>query len=209
MNPKLTIPAALLALLVAWFLWPSAKVTNLESRGTAVIAFGDSLTAGFGAGEGEDYPSKVAAAIGKEVVNAGVSGDTTESALARLESDVLSRSPRVVIVGLGGNDFLRQTPIAETEANLRRVVRTVQAEGAMVVLLGFEFPSMRDDWADMYERVSKDEGCLLIEDVLDGILRDPALRSDPIHPNAAGYAVMAERVSGPVGKLLARADAAR
>src|SRR5512142_926678 len=116
----IAIGAAVLLAIIAWLLWPSrySKVRNLDSRGTAIIAFGDSLTAGFGASAGEDYPSKLSAIIGAPVVNAGVNGDTTEAALARIDAEVLARDPRIVIVGLGGNDFLRGVPIATTEANL-------------------------------------------------------------------------------------------
>src|SRR2546423_12588209 len=113
----LILAAAALVIIAAWLLWPSryARVANLGSHGSSVIAFGDSLTAGYGAQPGEDYPSKLSALMGTTVVNAGVSGDTTESALARLDNDVLSRNPRVVLVGLGGNDFLQGVPIATTE----------------------------------------------------------------------------------------------
>ena len=203
--------AGVVLVLLAWLLWPSpyARVANLDSRGTNIIAFGDSLTAGYGAGSGEDYPTKLSALIGQPAINAGVSGDTTESALARIDADVLSREPRIVIVGLGGNDFLRQVPIAATEANLRTIIRKIHEAGAMVVVLGFRFPSFGPSYDDMYKRVAKDEGCLLIAGVLRGILTDPSLKSDEIHPNARGYALMAERVAGPVTKLLAKANAKR
>lgn len=208
--PALPIAAVIVvAAILAWLLWPSAPIANLDSRGTNVIAFGDSLTAGYGARESEDYPSVLATLLGTPVLNAGVSGDTTGSALARLDSDVLARDPRVVIVGLGGNDFLRRMPLAETEANLRNTIRRIHAARAMVVLLGFRFPSLGPSYEKMYERVAEEEGCLLIPDLLDGILRDPALRSDAIHPNARGYRVMAERVAAPCRKLLQKADATR
>ncbi|HYH09517.1 MAG TPA: arylesterase [Thermoanaerobaculia bacterium] len=194
---------------IALVLWPSTNVRNLESRGTAVIAFGDSLTAGVGASDGNDYVSRVASQTGLDIANAGVSGDTTEDALARIERDVLARDPRIVIVGLGGNDFLRQVPMATTEANLRTIVRQIQDAGAMVVLLGFSFPSFGPRYEDMYEKVAEDTGCLLVPDVLDGILNNPKLKSDEIHPNADGYALLAERVAGPLAKLKERADANR
>ncbi|HEX2060611.1 MAG TPA: arylesterase, partial [Thermoanaerobaculia bacterium] len=198
--------AAIAAIGLAWALWPSPRIANLDSRGSTVIAFGDSLTAGVGATAETNYPARLAALTGVEIVNAGVSGDTTEDALARIERDVLARDPRIVIVGLGGNDYLRRMPIATTEANLRAIVRRVQGAGAMVVLLGFSFPSFGASYADMYERVADDEECLLVEDVLDGILNDPRLKSDEIHPNAAGYALIAERIAQPFTKLKQRAD---
>jgi len=79
----------------------------------------------------------------------------------------------------------------------------------MVVLLGFKFPSLNANYEEMYERVADQEGCLLIPGTLKGILTDPALKSDEIHPNARGYQLMAERVSGPFQKLLRKADSRR
>lgn len=212
MSRNLTIAAAAAVLLIlAWALWPSrfARVRNLGSHGTSIIAFGDSLTAGYGASPGEDWPSRLSALIGRPIVNAGVSGDTTESALARIDADILTRDPRIVLVGLGGNDFLGSTPISTTENNLRTIVRRIQGSGAAVVLLAFRFPSISADYDAMYKRVAKEERCALIEGVLSGILTDASLKSDEIHPNAKGYALMAERLAGPMRALLKRADAAR
>jgi len=210
-NARIAIPLAVVVLLLIVIAWPSpyAKVHNLDSRGANVIAFGDSLTAGYGARPGEDYPSRLSALIGAPVVNAGVSGDTTQSALARLDNDVLARDPRIVLVGLGGNDFLGGVPIATTEANLREIVRKIEGAGAMVVLLGFRFPSLTADYESMYERVAKDEGCLLVPRILRDILNDASMKSDAIHPNARGYQLMAERIAGPCKKLIKRADRAR
>jgi acyl-CoA thioesterase I len=209
-QTRAIVAVALAAVLLLWLVWPSSysDIRNLASNGTNIIAFGDSLTAGYGAGDGEDYPSRLSALIDRPVINAGVSGDTTESALARID-DVLARAPRIVLVGLGGNDYLGSTNIAVTEANLRAIVRKLQEGGAMVVLLGFKFPSLNANYESMYERVAEDERCLLVDGVLAGILTDNALKSDAIHPNARGYALMAERLAGPVRKLLAKANAER
>ena len=212
-NRSRTIPivigAAALLILAIWALRPSpySRVKNLDSRGSAVIAFGDSLTSGYGASAGEDYPSRLSAMSGLPIVNAGRSGDTTESALARIEDDVLSGNPRIVIVGLGGNDFLNGMAVQSTEANLRTIVRKIQGTGAMVVLLGFRFPSLTANYEKMYERIASEEGCLLIARTLKGILTDPALRSDQIHPNARGYDLMAQRMTKPLRELLRKANA--
>ena len=203
--------AVVVALIAIWALWPSpyTRVRNLNSHGATIIAFGDSLTAGYGANPGEDYPSRLAGRLGASVINAGVSGDTTDSAAERLDSDVLAHDPRIVLVGLGGNDYLRGVPIVTTEENLSRMIRRIQGSGAMVVLLGFKFPSFTANYEKMYAKVAKDEGCLLIGDLLHGIETDPALKSDEIHPNARGYDIMADRVSGPLRKLMKKADASR
>ncbi len=209
MNRKQWIGAGAAVFLIAvWALWPSGykRVKNLDSRGEGIIAFGDSLTSGYGASAGEDYPSRLSALANTTVVNAGVSGDTTDSALERLESDVLLRNPRIVIVGLGGNDYLRGAAISSTEANLRTIVRRIQGAGAMVVLLGFKFPSFNANYESMYERVGEEEGCLLIPEMLAGITTDPSMKSDEIHPNARGYELMAKRVAGPLQKLMRAAE---
>jgi acyl-CoA thioesterase-1 len=208
---KLAVPAGLLLIVIVWALWPSpySKVANLGSRGSSIIAFGDSLTAGYGASAGEAYPSRLSTMIGAPVLNAGVSGDTTEAALARIDADVLARDPRIVIVGLGGNDYLRGVPISSTEANVRTIVHKIQGAGAMAVLLGFRFPSLNANYEKMYEGVARDERCLLVAHLLAGILTDPSLKSDEIHPNARGYQLMAERISGPVKKLIRKADGRR
>lgn len=205
------IAAAVAAIAVLSLIWTARDpaITNLDSAGASIVAFGDSLTAGYGAREGEDYPSRLAAAIGADIINAGVSGDTTADALARIDADVLANAPRIVLVGLGGNDFLRGVPIATTEANLREIIRRIHDRDAMVLLLGFDFPSLSANYADMYEEIAADTGSLLVPDILAGMLRDPKLKSDDIHPNAAGYALMAERISTPLSGLIDKADAAR
>lgn len=207
-NAKIAIALAVVAI-AAFLLWPSrySRVKNLGSPGAAIIGFGDSLTAGYGASAGEDYPAVLSQRIGATVMNAGMSGDTTQSALARIDEAVLGANPRIVIVGLGGNDFLQGVPIATTEANLRTIVQRIQSSGAMVVLLGFSFPSLKADYAEMYERVADDEGALLVDGVMKGILTDQSLKSDEIHPNARGYALMAERIAPPLAKLIEKANA--
>lgn len=204
-NLRLALFAALVVVFAGWVAWRHfsiGNVRNVHSRGSNVIAFGDSLTAGYGAQAGEDYPSRVSAATGVAVINAGVSGDTTEMALARVDKDVLARDPRIVIVGLGGNDFLQSTSIATTEQNLRAIVEKIESAGASVILLGFRFPSVNADYEGMYKRVANDERCLLVPNVLSGILTHPELKSDEIHPNARGYQLMADRIAGPLQKLM-------
>jgi len=208
----LQLLAAVLVTIALWLAWRHYSITNvrnIDSRGTNVIAFGDSLTAGYGAQPGQDYPSRVSAATGIAIINAGVSGDTTEMALARVDNDVLSRDPRIVIVGLGGNDYLQSVPIATTETNLRSIIDKIEGAGAAVILLGFRFPSLNADYESMYQRVAKDERCCFVANVLSGILTHPELKSDEVHPNARGYQLMADRIAGPLQKVLRAANAKR
>ena len=198
---------ALLALLTACGGY--GDVRNLAAPGEAIVCFGDSLTAGQGAPPGGEYPTVLAGLLNRKTLNAGVSGDTTAAALRRIEPDVLAHRPRLVIVCLGGNDFLQQRPKAEAFQNLGTVVGLIQEAGAMVVLVGVRLGLFVDEYAEGYAALAAERGCLYIPDILDDILDDDSLKADNIHPNAAGYRLMAERIAAEVKPLLEAADQAR
>ena len=185
------------------------KIRNLRSAGQTIVCFGDSLTEGVGAGQGEDYPSVLSRLIAAPVVNAGHRGDTTAAALNRLARDVLDKNPRLVIVLLGGNDFLRQVPAGDTRKNLETIVQRIQERGAMVVITGMKLGLFTDEYGAMMENIAEKFGALSVPQVTKGILTDSKLKSDPIHPNGAGYRLIAERVAEKVKPLLARADRER
>lgn len=182
------------------------KVRNLRSAGEAIICFGDSLTEGVGADAGEDYPSVLSRKLNFPVVNAGQRGDTTVQALERLSDSVLRKNPRLVIVLLGGNDFLRQLPRSESKKNLAEIVRRIQQQGAMVAIAGIKLGLFTDEFAPIYEDTAKELGALYIPQVMKGILSDATLKSDSIHPNRAGYSLIAERIAEKVRPLLREAD---
>lgn len=180
----------------------AAEVANRDSRGTEIVCFGDSLTYGTGALPGEDYPARLAAALGRPVVNAGVPGDTTADALARLERDVLSRDVRLVVVAFGGNDFIRRVPADQTFRNLDEIVRRVQEKGAVVVLAGVRSGLLGNPLGEKFEDLAEARRTALLPDLLAHVWGHPVLMSDGIHPNAAGYAVLAEDVRRVVEPLL-------
>jgi acyl-CoA thioesterase-1 len=182
------------------------NIRNLTSQGTTVVCFGDSLTEGIGAENGGDYPSLLARQLPYRIVNAGRRGDTSADALSRLDREVLAHDPRLVVVFLGGNDFLRRIPVTETRQNLSEIVRRIQQQGAMVALAGMRLGLFTDEYGSVYRDIAEGQGALLVPEVLKGILSDPQLRSDPIHPNAAGYRLLATRISDAVKPLLAEAD---
>jgi acyl-CoA thioesterase-1 len=188
---------------VTWWLWPKSwPIVNAQPRGSAIIAFGDSLTAGTGAGDGNDYPTVLGRLLGVEVLNRGVPGDTTADAIKRLERDVLGEDPRIVIVCLGGNDGLQRLPMEATFENLRQIIQAIQREGALVVLVGVRSVSLADRYGGHFERLARDTGCVFVSDILAGILNDPSKKSDQIHPNDAGYRLMAERIAAAVRPFL-------
>lgn len=180
--------------------------------GTTVLAFGDSVTHGTGAERGEDWPARLAARTGWNVVNAGVPGDTADAARSRLAAALEAHAPELVIVGLGGNDFLQRAPAPRVKEHLREILADVRAHGAVSVLLAVPklslvraaFGSLSD--APLYAELSREQGVVLVDDVLSDTLSDPALRADPIHPNAQGYRALAEGIAEALADagLLAR-----
>ena len=118
----------------------------------------------------------------------------------------MSKNPRLVIILLGGNDFLRQQPRVESRKNLAEIVRRVQAQGAMVAVAGMKLGLFTDEFASIYEDTAKEFGALYIPQVMKGILSDSTLKSDPIHPNGAGYRLIAERIAAKIKPLLHHAD---
>ncbi|MFZ5574335.1 MAG: arylesterase [Pseudomonadota bacterium] len=160
-----------------------------------IVAFGDSLTYGTGASADSAYPAVLAALTGRTVVNAGVPGDTTASALARLPAVLDEYKPRLVLLCLGGNDMLRKQPESATENNLRLMVQTIRASGAEVVLIGVPAPKLFGGAPDFYARVADAMKLPLEDEVFVEVLRDNRLKADPIHANAAGYRVVAERLA--------------
>lgn len=168
--------------------------------GAVVLAFGDSITAGVGAGQGEDFPARLAADTGWQVVNAGVSGDTAREARERLAPLLANWRPELVIIELGGNDFLRRTPAARVRDYLREIVRGAKASGARVALVAVPRLSLLRasvgalSDSPIYAEIADQEDVILIPDVLADILSDAGLRADEIHPNAMGYRQMAEGI---------------
>jgi acyl-CoA thioesterase-1 len=185
------------------------SIRNLGSAGQTIICFGDSLTEGIGGRPGEDYPSILAQRLGVRVINAGRRGDTTAVALARLAADVLEKNPRLVVVMLGGNDFLRQVPLSDTKKHLEEIVRRTQDRGAMVVVSGIRLGLFTDEYGPIFEEIAARRGALYVPEVLKGILSDAKLRSDRIHPNGSGYRLIAERIAEKVKPLLEAADRRR
>lgn len=160
-----------------------------------ILAFGDSLTHGTGAGEEDAYPAVLARLTGRTVINAGVPGDTTGGGLQRLPELLQEHKPRLVLLCLGGNDMLRKHPPSDTENNLRLLVQAARAGGAEVVLIAVPEPKLFGGAAPVYGRLADELGLALEDEAFVEVLRDNRLKSDPIHANAAGYRVVAERLA--------------
>lgn len=207
-----------------------ATVANYPPENGPIVAFGDSLTAGVGSTGGNDYVNQLEELIEEDIINAGVSGDTTEEALDRLEEDVLSHDPRAVIVWLGGNDHLARyyeeirdraegnsfweevlesvfrlfgkepgdaEILTETETfnNIETIVERIQATGAVTIIVGIEGQPLDKNLSSRYRQVASDTDSIFVNDVLSGIIGRPGrTASDLIHPNNAGYELVAQRI---------------
>lgn len=180
-----------------------------------ILAFGDSLYAGYGLKSGESMPGNVETLLRKQginakVVNAGVSGDTTSAGRKRLSFalDNLPRKPDLVMLGLGGNDVLRQIPVAETRANLVAMLDELRRRDIPIVLTGMRAPpNLGPDYAGqfdaMYPELAREYGAELDPFVLTGVLGDRRLMlPDGIHPNENGIDVMAARIAPLVARSL-------
>lgn len=175
-------------------------VPNLDSPGKTIVCLGDSITAGVGSGPGEAYPELLAARLGTEVINAGVSGDTAEQGLARVD-EVLAQEPWMVIVELGGNDILRQVPPERTEAALRQILDRLVSARVVPVLVAVDAP-LGASYQGIYDRLADEYKAPLVDDAIGDILRDRSLKADMIHPNAEGQKVLAAAIADEIEPVL-------
>jgi acyl-CoA thioesterase I len=179
-----------------------AKIGKLE-RGSVVLAFGDSLTYGTGAGKEDSYPAVLERSTGLKVVNAGVPGEVSADGLARLPEAIEEAQPKVLILCHGGNDFLRKMDEAQAARNVREMVRLARGKGIDVVLLATPKPVLPPSVPKFYGEIAAEFAIPLEEDVMRSVLSDSKLKSDFAHPNARGYS----EIAAAVEKALKRSGA--
>ena len=172
----------------------SAQLPPLAPE-AVVLAFGDSLTYGTGASEAQSYPAQLEALIGRRVVSAGVPGEVSAQALARLPGALEQHQPQLLILCIGGNDFLRNLGKAQVEANVRRMIFMAQERGVGVLLIGTPEKGLLVTPPGFYAELASQFRIPYEGDVIGEILRDAELKSDTIHPNAKGYRLIAERIA--------------
>ena len=179
-----------------------AKAPTLPKLGAdaVVLAFGDSITFGTGAGENQSYPAVLESLIGRKVYGAGVPGEVSAAGLARLPSAIDYYKPQLLILCSGGNDFLRKLSKAQAAENIRAMVRAARDKGVAVMLIAVPEPGLMPSPPDFYQDIAKEFGIPYEDGALAKILRDNELKSDLIHPNAKGYVRLAEAVAGVLKK---------
>jgi acyl-CoA thioesterase-1 len=195
----------LLALFVAGCREESGPRLAPLASGARILAFGDSLTFGTGAQAEESYPAQLGRMLGRTVERSGVPGETSGEGLARLPGELDRVNPDLLLLCLGGNDFLRRQDEARTEANLARMIELARERGVAVVLVGVPRLSLISSLrgAELYARLAERYGVPLENDVFADVLSQRELLHDRIHPNARGY----ERIAHAIRDLLRAAGA--
>ncbi len=194
----------------------TASTTAPKEARPRVVVLGDSLTAGLGLPETEAYPALLqqkidAAGYRFEVVNAGVSGDTTAGGVRRLDWS-LEGDVRVLILALGANDGLRGLPVSQMKANMERVITSAKARGITVILAGMEAPpnygpEYTAGFRNVYRDLAREHDLVLIPFLLDRVAGISTLnQGDGIHPNRQGAAIMADTVWTALRPVLEKAS---
>jgi acyl-CoA thioesterase-1 len=219
LRPAGAVIAILLAFIVACnnkpreSTQPSTPVTSIEQR-QKIVAFGDSLTAGLGLTASETYPAQLQKLLDEsgykyEVVNAGVSGDTTSGGIRRMDW-VLDEHVKFVVLELGANDVLRGQPIQLVKENLSKMIETMQARGIVVVLAGMEAPTnsgpeYRKEVHEAYQALADKYKTPFIPFVLQDVLQSENFTQEDLsHPNAAGAKVLARTVFNALVPVLTK-----
>jgi acyl-CoA thioesterase I len=194
------------------FLAAAAQRPSTNDSRPVILAYGDSLTAGFGTPAGSTYPDQLQRKLDDlgyryRVVSMGISGDTTSGGLARLKPAVETK-PSIVILELGGNDGLRGLPVPQMRANLEEMVNAFRKTGATVVMAGMTLPkNYGPAYVTSFENAFKDLAAKyqlpIIPFFLEGVAGKPQLTlPDFIHPNAAGYKIVVDIVMKTLQPLL-------
>jgi acyl-CoA thioesterase-1 len=191
------IAALLAAALLVAACGAKNRIDKLDANAT-LLAFGDSLTFGTGANPSESYPAVLERAIGRKVVNAGVPGETSARGLERLPAALDEAKPALLVLCHGGNDFLQRLDDAQVAANVRAMIRLARERGIPVVLVATPKPGLPPSVPAFYGEIATELKVPYDDSVLRAVLLDNALKSDMVHPNAAGYA----RIAVAVEKLL-------
>ena len=178
-------------------------MANLPPTATGPwVAFGDSLTQGYGAGAGTDYPTQLGKLFGFPIQNFGVAGETSSDGLKRI-AEVESIDPRVVLLCFGGNDVLQGLSPEQMFANLSAMIDRLQARGSFVVLIGIRGAGLLGDKnADGFKKLAAEKQVKHVSNMLDGLLTEPKFMSDYVHPNEAGYGRIAARLEAELRPLL-------
>ena len=164
------------------------------SANAVILAYGDSITAGNGAPSAQNYPSLLAEKLQRTVINAGVPGEISANGLKRLPALLDKHQPALLLLCHGGNDMIRKLGKDELAKNLKAMIDEAISRDISVVLIGVPKPGIFLESLDIYNQIAGEYNLPVEPDVVSKVLADNALKSDLIHPNARGYAMMADSI---------------
>lgn len=191
---NIILALSLISLVITVTACARKDIKNINSKGKNIICFGDSITRGYGANAGEDYPAALSELTDNPVLNMGVEGETTVEALRRIKEDVLDREPLLVVIEFGGNDFLTKVSKENTMRNIKEMVHNIRAAGSMVAIADISAGMFFAEYREEFSRLAKEEGAIFIPAILNGIITNPSMKSDFLHPNGTGYRLIAHQV---------------
>jgi lysophospholipase L1-like esterase len=176
-----------------YLLQENQKIPMKLQQNALVIAYGDSITYGYNVDQNQSYPAVLSRKIGLKVINAGVPGEDSTHGLERL-GGFLKKNPSLIILCHGANDILHQKSQKVLKENLLKMVKMAQNRGAQVLLVGVpDFTPLNLKVLPLYKDVAEKTGCMYEGEVITHIEGTEVLKSDLVHPNAQGYALMAEK----------------
>lgn len=197
MNKQLSILLSIISLTICLLLSgcgkKSVQLQPLDKE-KPILAFGDSLTAGYGTSEEYSYPTILANLSGYKVINAGISGETSAGGLERFEKTLNDTKPSLVILMEGGNDILQSVPPEQTKANLIAMINVAKEQNVQVLLIGIPKKSLvGSSVASIYPEIAKQTGVLFDEKTIPSLIKNNELKSDLVHFNQQGYAIIAQK----------------
>ena len=181
--------------LAIWYVFGRPRpIKNAGTPVSVIVAFGDSLTAGEGAGHdpSNTYPGVLAQLTGKTVINEGYSGETALNAPKHLRK-VLSHKPQMVLIEFGGNDFLQRLNVEDSVKSIAQIVDEVQAAGAIAVIVDTGGRGM-GVYSKEYKKLARKKQAVFVPGILNEIFNKREYMSDMVHPNFRGYKIVAEQV---------------
>ena len=166
---------------------------------TKVLAFGDSITYGYGIDKEKNYPSQLSSLLQTEVINAGVNGEVTSEGLRRLPSLLEKHKPQILIICHGGNDIIRRKSLLKAKENIAAMIKLAREKNIHVVLVGVPMLEVLTlSTAQIYYELADELSVPLEDSALEEILSDNSLKIDQIHPNAEGYKILSNRLANLV-----------
>ncbi|MEN8303192.1 MAG: arylesterase [Campylobacterota bacterium] len=193
MLKYLLITLAFIALML-FFKKETSEVIKLNPT-DKILAFGDSITYGYGESKNESYPYLLSQSANIQVINAGVNGDTSKEGLERLPALLEDSSIKLILLCFGGNDILQKIPLAEIKNNLKGMIQIAKQKNIGVILISVpKISPLGLSSINLYSTLADEEDIELIDDVLVDVLSRSSLKNDYIHPNAKGYKYMADEI---------------